>query len=44
MLVKGLDLHVFMFVQSQGVEEDRAQFLYLKGRVLNISGEYRWLP
>lgn len=33
-------LHFFQAQEAKAVEEDRAQFLYLKGRVLNISGDY----
>jgi len=33
-------LSVFQDEEARAVEEDRAQFLYLKGRVLNISGDY----
>lgn len=33
-------LKVFSLDEVKAVEEDRAQFLYLKGRVLNITGDY----
>jgi len=33
-------LRTFGIEEVKAVEEDRAQFLYLKGRILNISGDY----
>jgi tetratricopeptide (TPR) repeat protein len=33
-------LEVFREEEAAAVEEDRAQFLYLKGRILNITGDY----
>ena len=31
----------FAAQEAQAVGEDRAQYLYLRGRVVNISGDYR---
>ena len=30
----------FKSLEAEAVEENRARFLYLKGRLLNVSGEF----